>query len=104
MKYLSTPARAKADFRFHGTGQQWRLFTVEGMVGVAELAGKLSPIIKALKTEGKKNAATISIGSVAHLAGKLQNLIDEWSVAPKAPQFLQNVTDRAEQDRLASEE
>ena len=43
-----------------------------------ELVEKLGPIVKGLKAEGKKNAATMSPGTVAHLAAQLQKLLDEW--------------------------
>ncbi len=73
------PMIARTEVREHGKTHQWRIYPIDRTVGMAELGAKLAPIAKGLKTEGKKNAATISIGTVAHLAGTLQNLIDEWS-------------------------
>jgi hypothetical protein len=62
-------------------GQQieFRIFKKDKTISVDELTEKLAPIIKELKVEGKKNMATMSPATVAHLAGKLSILLDEWA-------------------------
>jgi len=58
---------------------EFRIFKKEKTISLDELIEKLAPIIKELKAEGKKNMATMSPATVAHLAGKLSNLLDEWA-------------------------
>lgn len=58
---------------------QYRLFSKEKTVSSAELAEKLSPIIKELIVEGRKNAATAAPRAVFILAHRIQKLLDEWS-------------------------
>ena len=62
-----------------GTNTEFRIFKKEKTISLDELIEKLAPIIKELKAEGKKNMATMSPATVAHLAGKLSNLLDEWA-------------------------
>jgi hypothetical protein len=62
-----------------GAKTEFRIFKKEKTVSLDELTEKLAPIIKELKAEGKKNMATMSPATVAHLAGKLSNLLDEWA-------------------------
>jgi hypothetical protein len=62
-----------------GTNTEFRIFKEDKTVSLDELIEKLAPIIKELKAEGKKNMATMSPATVAHLAGKLSNLLDEWA-------------------------
>jgi hypothetical protein len=62
-----------------GTNTEFRIFKKENTISLDELTEKLAPIIKELKAEGKKNMATMSPATVAHLAGKLSNLLDEWA-------------------------
>jgi hypothetical protein len=62
-----------------GTHTEFRIFKEDKTISLDELIEKLAPIIKELKAEGKKNMATMSPATVAHLAGKLSNLLDEWA-------------------------
>jgi hypothetical protein len=62
-----------------GTDTEFRIFKEDKTISLDELIEKLTPIIKELKAEGKKNMATMSPATVAHLAGKLSNLLDEWA-------------------------
>jgi hypothetical protein len=62
-----------------GTYTEFRIFKEDKTISLDELIEKLAPIIKELKAEGKKNMATMSPATVAHLAGKLSNLLDEWA-------------------------
>jgi hypothetical protein len=70
---------AKAERKKVGDQIYYRIFKQDKKVSVEELIEKLAPIIKELKAEGKKNMATMSPATVAHLAGKLSNLLDEWA-------------------------
>lgn len=49
------------------------------MITCDEVKTKLSPIVKGLKTEGRKNMATMVPAEVARLAVLLQRQIDEWT-------------------------
>jgi hypothetical protein len=69
---------AKSERKQVGASYAFRIFRKENMISSNELVDKLGPIIKGLKAEGKKNAATMSPGTVAHLAAQLQRLLDEW--------------------------
>ena len=69
---------AKSERKQVGTSHAFRIFRKENMISSSELVEKLGPIIKGLKVEGKKNAATMSPGTVAHLAAQFQKLLDEW--------------------------
>jgi hypothetical protein len=71
--------RAKSERKRVGTSCSYRIFRKENMISSKELVEKLGPIIKGLKAEGTKNAATMSPGTVAHLAAQLRNLLDEWT-------------------------
>jgi hypothetical protein len=70
---------AKSERKRVGTSCSYRIFRKENMISSNELVEKLGPIIKGLKAEGKKNAATMSPGTVAHLAAQLRKLLDEWT-------------------------
>jgi len=69
---------ARSERKRVGMSCSYRIFRKENMISSNELVEKLGPIIKGLKAEGKKNAATMSPGTVAHLAAQLQKLLDEW--------------------------
>jgi len=69
----------KVERKCVGTHTEFRIFKKDKTVSFDELIEKLAPIIKELKAEGKKNMATMSPATVAHLAGKLSNLLDEWA-------------------------
>ena len=62
-----------------GTSFSYRIFRKEHTVSSNELAEKLGPIIESLLVEGKKNVNTMSPGTVARLAGLLQQQLDEWT-------------------------
>jgi hypothetical protein len=72
---------ARSERKRVGTSCSYRIFRKKNMISSNELVEKLGPIIKSLKAEGKKNAATMSPGTVAHLAAQLRNLLDEWTAA-----------------------
>jgi hypothetical protein len=72
---------AKAERRRYGTSFQYQIFRTAGRktVSVDEIRTKLGPLIKALIAEGKKNMATMSPGTVAMLAVRLERQIDDWT-------------------------
>jgi hypothetical protein len=70
---------AATERKIVGVVKHYRFFRHSKMISSAELTEKLAPIIKELKAEGRKNMATMSPATVAHLAGKLSNLLDEWA-------------------------
>jgi hypothetical protein len=70
---------AKSERKRVGASNAFRIFRKQNMVSSNELVEKLGPIIKSLKAEGKKNMATMSPPTVAHLAAQLQKLLDEWT-------------------------
>lgn len=70
---------AKCERKQVGNSHSYRIFRKEKQISSQELIEKLGPIIEGLKIEGKKNATTASPPTVAHLAGKLQQLLDEWT-------------------------
>jgi hypothetical protein len=71
----------RAERRRYGTSFQYRIFRTADRkaVGVEELRTKLGPLIQGLIAEGKKNMATMSPGTVAMLAARIQRLLDEWT-------------------------
>jgi hypothetical protein len=62
-----------------GKHTEYRIFPNKQTIGSQELITKLGPIIDGLKAEGKKNMATMSPNTVAYLAGKLQQIVDQWT-------------------------
>jgi len=70
---------ARCERKQVGTSFSYRIFPQTRTISSAELKTKLTPLIEGLKAEGKKNMATMSPGTVAHLAGSLQQLLDEWT-------------------------
>jgi transcriptional regulator with XRE-family HTH domain len=62
-----------------GKTQHYRIIHQTRRVSIDELRTKLSPIVRGLIAEGKKNMATMSPGTVAHLANQLKTLLDEWT-------------------------
>jgi predicted transcriptional regulator len=70
---------AKSERKQVGATYSYRIFKQEKMISSRELVEKLDPVIKGLKAEGKKTAATMSPGTVAHLAAQLQKLLDDWT-------------------------
>jgi hypothetical protein len=76
---LRRSTKFKMEKRKAGKSFQFRLFPKTRMIGSQELTTKLGPILDGLKAEGRKNTTTMSPPTVAHLAGQLQHLIDEWS-------------------------
>lgn len=79
MEALRGTYGARCERKKVGTSSSYRIFRQTRMISSAELKTKLTPLIEGLKTEGKKNMATMSPGTVAHLAGLLQHLLDEWT-------------------------
>jgi hypothetical protein len=61
-----------------GTHTEFRIFKENKKISLDELVEKLTPIIKDLKAEGRKNMATMSPATVGYLAGMLEKLVDEW--------------------------
>ena len=70
---------AKCERRHVGKGFEYRIYKQEKMISSSELVEKLTPIIKDLKAEGRKNMATMSPATVGYLAGMLEKLVDEWA-------------------------
>jgi hypothetical protein len=62
----------------NGPTDAYRMFRTDKAVSIEELTTKLSPIVEDLEAEGRKNMATMSPATVATLAGRLKQLIDEW--------------------------
>ena len=60
-----------------GAKTAYRFFRKTKLISSSELIAKLGPIIEGLKAEGKKNMATMSPNTVAYLAGKLQQIVDQ---------------------------
>jgi hypothetical protein len=79
MKSLRGTHGARCERKKVGTSSSYRIFRQTRMISSAELKTKLTPLIEGLKAEGKKNMATMSPATVAHLAGSLQLLLDEWT-------------------------
>jgi len=79
MQALRGTYGAKCERKQVGTSFSYRIFRQTRTISSAELKTKLTPLIEGLKAEGKKNMATMSPGTVAHLAGSLQHLLDEWT-------------------------
>lgn len=72
--------KAKAERRKHGKSFEYRIFTDIGdSVPTSEIRTKLGPILKKLTSEGKKNMATMSPGTVAMLAFEIEKLLKEWT-------------------------
>jgi hypothetical protein len=61
-----------------GTHTEFRIFKENKRISLDELVEKLTPIIKDLKAEGRKNMATMSPATVGYLAGMLEKLVEEW--------------------------
>lgn len=79
MEALRGTYGARCERKKVGTSSSYRIFRQTRTISSAELNTKLTPLIEGLKAEGKKNMATMSPGTVAHLAGLLQQLLDEWT-------------------------
>jgi len=79
MRALRGTYGAKCERKQVGKGFHYRIFKADKTVRSTELTEKLTPIIKKLLVEGKKNAATASPAAVLFLAGTLQQLLDEWT-------------------------
>ena len=79
MQALRGTYGARCERKKVGTSYSYRIFRQTRTISSAELKTKLTPLIKELKAEGKKNMATMSPATVAHLAGWLQKLLDEWT-------------------------
>jgi len=69
---------AKLEQRQQGRETAYRIFLKDAAVSVKEITEKLTPIIKELLVEGRKNMATMSPATVASLASRLRNLLDGW--------------------------
>jgi hypothetical protein len=68
---------AKAERKRVGKEYHYRIFKHDKTVSLAELTEKLTPIVKELQIEGKKNMATMVPAKVAVLAEKIRRLLDE---------------------------
>jgi hypothetical protein len=75
-------AKATAESKQVGKSTSYRIFPKTRMISSEELTTKLGPLIKDLKAEGKKNMATMSPSTVAHLAGLLEQILDTWTKEP----------------------
>jgi len=69
---------AQCERRHVGKGFEYRIFRSEKMISASELIEKLTPIVRDLKAEGRKNMATMSPATVGYLAGMLEKLLNEW--------------------------
>lgn len=68
----------RAERQKHGRGHRIRLFRQERTISTAEIRTKLLPLIEGLKTEGRKNMATMVPAAVARLAALLERQLDAW--------------------------
>jgi hypothetical protein len=65
--------------RKNGRSFDVRIFRKVREVPAGELKEKLGPLIKQIETEGRKNAATLSVSTVALLGVQLRKLLEEWT-------------------------
>jgi hypothetical protein len=70
---------SKVETKKVGLRPHYRIFKQDRMVSVQELTEKLGPMVKDLIAEGKKNMATMSPPTVAHLAALIKQQLDQWS-------------------------
>jgi transcriptional regulator with XRE-family HTH domain len=70
---------ATAERKRVGQHYEWRIFKTDRTISLHEMIEKLAPILKGLEAEGKKNMATMSPGTVAHLTWQIQQLLKEWA-------------------------
>lgn len=70
--------RVGKDSAGSGPTTAFRMFRTNRTVSFEELTTKLAPIVEGLEAEGRKNMATMSPATVATLAGRLKQLIDDW--------------------------
>jgi len=69
----------RAEKKGTGAKASYRIFKLDRAISSTELLTKLTPIVEGLEEQGRKNMATMSPATVAVLAGKLRNLLNEWS-------------------------
>ena len=81
---LSDLAKTKNSYRIgsfekkqRGKSVVYRLIRAEKRIDLNALMQDLGPILDGLKTEGRKNVATISPGTVAHLAHQIEQLLEK---------------------------
>jgi len=79
MAALRTYGVEKVEARPYRASQQYRIFRAGRSVAADEIRTKLDPLVKGLEAEGKKNMATMSPGTVAHLAALIRQLVKEWT-------------------------
>jgi hypothetical protein len=65
--------------RKNGRSFDVRIFRKVREVPAGELKEKLGPLIKQIEAEGRKNAATLSVSTVALLGVQLRKLLEEWT-------------------------
>lgn len=70
--------RVGKDSDGNGPTTAYRMFRTKRTVSLEELTTKLGPILEGFQAEGKKNMATMSPATVAVLANRLKQLIEEW--------------------------
>lgn len=69
----------KAEKKRSGKSFAYRVFKMDRAISSAELSEKLTPIIEALREQGRQNEAYMSPATVLVLANKLHKLLDEWT-------------------------
>jgi hypothetical protein len=79
MSYHTGYHGVRAEQKRVGLEIQWRVIKLDKTISVIVLVEKLSPIVAALKEEGKRSVVTMSPTKVALLAGRLGKLLHEWS-------------------------
>jgi hypothetical protein len=72
----------KAEEKRVGTSTAWRIYPLDNPISRREAIDELRPLIEALKIEGKRNMATASPPTVAALAGRLEMLLQKWTMRP----------------------
>lgn len=65
--------------KIRGGRTEYRMFRRDKTVSLGELIEKLTPIVKGLEEQGRKNYVTVSAPTVAKLAAALRKLLNEWA-------------------------
>jgi len=72
------PYDAKVETKQVGLRPHHRIFRADRTIRYSELIEKLGPVIEELIDQGKRNMATMDVGTVAHCAAILKRQFDDW--------------------------
>jgi hypothetical protein len=70
---------AKSEKKQVGAHFEYRIWSLDKAISLMEIVGKLTPILDGLEEQARKNQITMSVSTVAALAGKLRKLLNEWA-------------------------